>query len=146
MVEWLVRFPHKKENLGSNPSITTTRFSGKVENKGIIMHLIPIVKEVQFNLVDDIENINSRRAVYRIRINGNIGWLDMLQGKSFFRFLRENRAKFIKSLKEYNLDYIEANLSDEMLVGLKSCNFNIITVYKVKLVGVNTNHVKFAVI
>ena len=23
MVEWLVRFPHKKEQLGSNPSITT---------------------------------------------------------------------------------------------------------------------------
>ena len=53
------------------------------------MHLIPMVTEVQYNLVDDTEDINSRKAVFRVRINGNIGWLDMLQGVEFFQLFNQ---------------------------------------------------------
>lgn len=110
------------------------------------MKLIPIVTEVQYNLVDNIANINARKAVYRIRINGNVGWIDMLQGKSFFKFIKHNRKEFIQSLKDYGLDYIEANLSNEMLVALKEGKFHILNVYKVKIHGLDTNHVKFSVL
>ena len=109
------------------------------------MQLIPMITEVQCNIVDDAKNINSRKAVFRLRINGTNAWLDMLQGKYFFKYLKENRDDFIAMLRSYNLDYVEANISNEMLLALKKLDFIILTVYKVKMLGLNTNYIKFAV-
>lgn len=113
------------------------------------MHLIPMITEVQYNLVEDSEDINSRKAVFRVRINGNIGWLDMLQGIEFFDYLSSNMADFASSIKKYGLDYIEANVSDEVLVLLKRVvgkRLIIIGLDKSIIHGKQMNHVKFSVI
>lgn len=113
------------------------------------MQLIPIITEVQFNLVEDSEDINSRKAVFRVRINANIGWLDMLQGEDFFVYLSNNMKDFCSSLKKYGLDYIEANVSDEVLILLKKVvgkQLIIIGLDKSNIHGLEMNHVRFAVI
>jgi hypothetical protein len=113
------------------------------------MHLITQITEVQYNLVDDSEDINSRQAVFRVRINGNIGWLDMLQGKDFFKYLASDMKDFCSNLKKYGLDYIEANVSDEVLYLLKTVvgkQLIIIGLDKTHIQGLEMNHVRFAVI
>ena len=108
-----------------------------------------MITEVQYNLVDDEADINSRKAVFRVRINGNIGWLDMLQGEEFFEFLANNMTNFVSNLKKYGLDYIEANVSDEVLLLIKKIvgkQLIIIGLDKSTIHGLNLNHVKFAVI
>ena len=113
------------------------------------MHLIPMITEVQYNLVGDEEDINSRTAVFRVRINGNIGWLDMLQGSDFFSFLSNNMTNFTSNLKKYGLDYIEANVSDEVLLLLKKVvgkQLIIISLDKSIIQGQSMNHVKFSVL
>jgi hypothetical protein len=113
------------------------------------MHLIPMVTEVQYNLVDDKEDINSRKAVFRVRINGNIGWLDMLQGVEFFGYLTNNMSDFCSNLKKFGMDYIEANVSDEVLLLLKKVvghQLIIIGLDKSEIHGQSMNHVKFSVL
>ena len=113
------------------------------------MHLIPLITEVQYNLVDDETDINSRAAVFRVRINGNIGWMDMLQGEDFFSFLKHNMTNFVSNLKKYGLDYLEANVSDEVLILIKKIvgkQLIIISLDKSHIHGLTMNHVRFAVI
>jgi hypothetical protein len=112
------------------------------------MYLIPQVTEVQYNLVTNTTNINTRKAVFRVRINGHIGWLDMLQGKDFFKYLAENMDDFCSNLKQYGIDYIEANVSDEVLLLLRNIvgkQLIIIQLNKTDIHDLAMNHVKFAV-
>ena len=113
------------------------------------MHLIPMITEVQYNLVEDTEDINSRRAVFRVRINGNIGWLDMLQGVDFFAYLTNNMTDFCSNLKKFGMDYIEANVSDEVLMLLKKVvgqQLIIIGLDKSTIHDCQMNHVRFSVL
>jgi hypothetical protein len=113
------------------------------------MHLIPMVTEVQFNVVEDEADINSRKAVFRVRINGNIGWMDMLQGEEFFHYLTNNIKDFCSNLRKYNIDYVEANVSDEVLILLKKIVGNqliIISLDKAIISNIEMNHLKFSVL
>lgn len=84
-----------------------------------MLHLVPSVTEVQFNFVTDRRNINSRKSVCRIRINGEVCWIDHLQGKGFFDFLKHQTPNFTKTLNSYGVKYIEASVSEAMLRRLK---------------------------
>ena len=83
------------------------------------LHLVPIVTELQFNFVADRRDVNSRKAVCRIRINGEVCWVDHLQGKGFFEYLKHNTTKFTKTLNEYGIKYIEASVSNAVLKRLR---------------------------
>ena len=80
-----------------------------------MLHLTPIVTEVQFNFVTDRRDPNSRKAVCRVRINGEVCWIDHLQGKGFFTYLRDKTPQFTATLRGYGVHYIEASISDLML-------------------------------
>ena len=131
--------------IGSSPISSANKITTGAES----MHLIPMVTEVQYNLVDDETDINSRKAVFRVRINGNIGWLDMLQGVDFFDYLTNNMSNFCSNLKKYGLDYIESNVSDEVLMLLKKVvgqQLIIIGLDKSMIHGLQMNHVRFSVL
>jgi hypothetical protein len=84
-----------------------------------MLYLEPIVTEVQFNFVEDKEDINTRKAVCRVRINGDTAWIDHLQGEGFFEFLSEQANVFAFALTQYKVKFIEANVSGAVLKVLK---------------------------
>lgn len=85
-----------------------------------MLYLEPVVTEVQFNFVEDKEDINTRKAVCRVRINGDTAWIDHLQGEGFFEFLAEQCNVFAYALTQYRVKFIEANVSAATLRGLKA--------------------------
>lgn len=110
------------------------------------MYLLPIITEIQFNLVDSPENIHTRKAVFRARLDGDIAWIDMLQGKDFFKYIQYNSKEFCQHFEKYNIKTLEANVSDltlEILTKiLKEKNIEVQNVGKNYINNTKVNHIK----
>ena len=84
-----------------------------------MLYLEPVVTEIQFNFVADKHNINTRKALCRVRLNAEVAWIDFLQGRGFLDFLMDSADEFADTLKVYGIKYIEANISKQMVSLLK---------------------------
>ena len=78
------------------------------------MELISHITEAQFNFVNDVDDINSREAVLRLRICGKEAYIDFLQGRKFLKFLRNYQDEFIDECSQYGVHTLNADTSIKM--------------------------------